>query len=104
MKKYFKKINLEDIGYNDFFNTHYKKTNDKILTPARIIAEHKEFNSALGLYIRQAVKITDEFTPGWFGKAQYEKNLNYASISRYAHVAFKKIISEIRWGIEGWAE
>lgn len=58
--------------------------------------EHKEFNQAFDLYIRQAVKITDDFTPGWYGKAQYTKNLNHESVSRYTHVAFKKIISEIR--------
>lgn len=39
MKKNFKEINLEDIGYSDFFDDHYK---DKNLIPARVIAEHKE--------------------------------------------------------------
>jgi len=60
------------------------------------IDEHKEFNRAFDLYVRQAVRIADEFTPGWFGKAQYEKRLTHASVSRYAHVAFKKIVKEFR--------
>lgn len=39
MKKDIKKINLKDIGYSDFFDNYRK---NKGLTPARIIAEHKE--------------------------------------------------------------
>jgi len=58
--------------------------------------EHREFNQAFDLYVRQAVRIADEFTPGWFGKAEYEGRLTYESVSRYAHVAFKKIVKEFR--------
>ncbi|MFC1925137.1 ribosome small subunit-dependent GTPase A [Chloroflexota bacterium] len=36
------KLSLEDIGYSDFFDDHYKNRFDENLTPARIIAEHKE--------------------------------------------------------------
>jgi hypothetical protein len=60
------------------------------------IDEHEEFSRAFDLYVRQAVRIADEFTPGWFGKAEYEGRLTYESISRYAHVAFKKIVEEFR--------
>jgi hypothetical protein len=60
------------------------------------ISEHKDFNSAFELYIRQSVRITKEFTPGWLGKAIYEKDLSHDSVSRYAHVAFKKIINEFK--------
>ena len=42
MNKKVNKIDLENIGYSAFFDNHYKSTNDKNLTPARIIAEHKE--------------------------------------------------------------
>ena len=38
MKENIKTISLDDIGYSDFFDDHYK---DKNLTPARVIAEHK---------------------------------------------------------------
>jgi hypothetical protein len=55
---------------------------------------HSEFTEAFNLYIRQTVRITDEFTPGWFGKARYEKRLSHESVSRFAHVAFNKIRGE----------
>ena len=64
----------------------------------RNIDEHIEFNKALNQYINQAIRIADDFTPGWFGKAQYEKELTHDSISRYAHVAFKKILKEFSRG------
>jgi len=58
------------------------------------IDEHKGFSSAFDLYVRQSVRISKEFTPGWLGKAIYEKELSYDSVSKYAHVAFKKIAGE----------
>jgi hypothetical protein len=64
----------------------------------RNIDEHTEFKKAFNQYINQAIRIADDFTPGWFGKAQYEKNLTHDSISRYAHVAFKKILKEFSRG------
>jgi ribosome biogenesis GTPase len=45
MNKNIKKINLKDIGYNDFFENSYISIANSNLSPARIIAEHK------GLYI-----------------------------------------------------
>ena len=42
MKKIDNKLSLEDIGYIDYFDSHYKNRVDENLTPARIIAEHKE--------------------------------------------------------------
>lgn len=42
MDKNIKIINLKDIGYSDFFENSQRSTNDSNLTPARIIAEHKE--------------------------------------------------------------
>ncbi len=62
------------------------------------IDRHREFNETLGTYISQVVRIADEFTPGWFSKANYEQNLNRESISRYSYIAFKKIISEFKRG------
>lgn len=62
------------------------------------IDRHKEFNKALGTYVSRVVRIADEFTPGWLGKAIYEQNLNRESISRYSYVAFNKIISEFKRG------
>jgi len=42
MYKTVKKLNLKDIGYSDFFEDNRRSTTDSNLTPARIIAEHKE--------------------------------------------------------------
>jgi ribosome biogenesis GTPase len=42
MKENIRKINLEDIGYSDFFDNNRKNASHKNLSPARIIAEHKE--------------------------------------------------------------
>ena len=60
----------------------------------RNISEHEDFTYQFNQYINQAIRIADDFTPGWFGKAQYEGNLTHDSISRYVYVAFKKIREE----------
>jgi hypothetical protein len=62
------------------------------------IEVHTDFNTAFETYIRQTVRITDEFTPGWFHNARDEERLSQESVSRFAHVAFKKIRSEFRRG------
>jgi hypothetical protein len=64
------------------------------------IDRHSQFNQAFDLYIRQTVRITDEFAPGWFGKARYEKRLTDKDVARFAHVAFMKIRSEFKRGAE----
>ncbi len=62
------------------------------------IDKHSEFNKAFDTYIRQTVRISDEFTPGWFCKTSWEKGLSHQSVKRYAHIAFKKIYSEFSRG------
>jgi ribosome biogenesis GTPase len=42
MNKNIKTINLKDIGYSDYFEDNRKRVTDNNLSPARIIAEHKE--------------------------------------------------------------
>ncbi len=64
------------------------------------VDRHSEFNKAFDLYVRQTVRIADEFTPGWFGKARYEERLSHQDVSRFAHTAFKKIRSEFQRGAE----
>jgi hypothetical protein len=56
------------------------------------------FNREFALYVRQTVRITDEFTPGWFGKANWQGRLDTQSVGRFAHVAFKKIRTDFRKG------
>jgi len=58
--------------------------------------DHTEFTNHLDLYCRQTVRITDDFTPGWVGKAIYEDKVGPEAVSRYAHVAFEKLISEFK--------
>lgn len=60
--------------------------------------EHEGFNREFDLYCRQTVRITDEFTPGWIGKAIYNKATGPDAVARYAHVAFKKLASEFERG------
>ncbi len=62
------------------------------------MSQHAEFSRAFDLLCRQTVRISDEFTPGWVGKAAFERNISRASVKRYAHVAFKKITSEFQKG------
>ncbi len=62
------------------------------------LSQHAEFNKAFDLHCRQTVRIADEFTPGWVGKAAFEKNISRQSVKKYAHVAFKKIASEFQKG------
>lgn len=59
---------------------------------------HTEFARDFDLYCRQTVRITDEFTPGWVGKAIYEGDTGADAVKRYAHVAFKKLASEFQKG------
>ncbi len=62
------------------------------------IREHDQFSKAFETYVRQSVRIADEFTPGWFGKARYEGQLSEESVTRYAHYAFRKIKNEFEAG------
>lgn len=60
--------------------------------------EHDGFNREFDLYCRQRVRITDEFTPGWIGKAIYDGDTGADAVRRYAHVAFKKLAREFERG------
>ncbi|MCK4784742.1 MAG: hypothetical protein KAV87_13400 [Desulfobacteraceae bacterium] len=67
------------------------------------IKEHDEFGKAFDLYIRQTIRIADEFTPAWFEKAEWKGDLTHKSVSGYAHVAFRKIAGEFRKGTSAGA-
>ena len=60
------------------------------------LSSQAEFTRHLDLHCRQAVRITDDFTPGWVGKSVYEGDTGPEAIKRYAHVAFKKLSSELQ--------
>lgn len=67
--------------------------------PFESMDSHKAFNEAFDLYIRQTIRITDEFIPGWYGKTRFEGRLTSESVTRFAHAAFRKISSEFDRGI-----
>ena len=60
------------------------------------IAEHTEFNAALDRHCREASRIIKEFAGGWYSKKNYENELTPTEAGKFAHVAFKKIRSELR--------
>lgn len=62
------------------------------------IQEHIEFNRALDLYCRQAVRIVKEFAGGWFSKANYEGGIDQDKAGNFAYVALKKIRAELSKG------
>lgn len=59
------------------------------------VDSHRDFAEAFDLYVRQTVRIVDEFTPGWFAKASREGRVKPGEVVKYAHVAIKKLISEL---------
>jgi hypothetical protein len=65
------------------------------------IERHQEFAKAFATYIRETIRIADEFTPGWYGKARYEKRLSPDEVSKFAHVAVQKIKKEFDRGYGG---
>lgn len=62
------------------------------------MGSYNAFNDAFDLHIRQAIRITDDFVPGWYGKARSEDRLTPDSVTRFAHIAFKKIRGEFGRG------
>jgi hypothetical protein len=60
------------------------------------IAEHGAFDAALDRHCREAARIIKEFAGGWYSKKNYEGDLTPDEAGRFAHVAFKKINSELR--------
>lgn len=61
---------------------------------------HSEFAKAFELHVRQTVRITDDFVPGWFGKARWEKRLTHEEVAKFSHIAFKKISGEFGRGAQ----
>ncbi|MCH9031417.1 MAG: hypothetical protein IIB00_04065 [candidate division Zixibacteria bacterium] len=60
----------------------------------RNLSEQESFSRDFELYVRQSIRIVDEFTPGWYGKTKFKGEFDHNSVRKYAHVAFKKIVSE----------
>lgn len=60
------------------------------------IEAHSQFNDALDVHCRQAARIVEEFAGGWFSKTNFEGGISREAAGRFAHVAAKKISSELR--------
>ena len=61
------------------------------------VSEHSEFNAALDLHCREASRIIKEFSGGWYGKTlQQERQITRDEARKFAHIAFKKLRTELR--------
>lgn len=63
------------------------------------INEHAEFNDALELHCRQATRIIEEFSGGWFSKTKFfEGDITPDKAAGFVHVALKKLRAELAKG------
>jgi hypothetical protein len=59
--------------------------------------ERAEFDHALDWHCREASRIVESFAGGWYGKNVYQREgLTPEAVKRFAPVAFRKIIAELR--------
>jgi hypothetical protein len=65
----------------------------------RTLAQQGEFTKALGTHSREASKIIEAFSGGWFSKTNWEKKgISRQDAAGFAHVAMKKIVAELKEG------
>ena len=62
------------------------------------IDRHAEFNQGLDLYCRQASRIIEEFSGGWFSKGNFEGGITQAKAAAFVHIALKKLRAELAKG------
>jgi hypothetical protein len=62
------------------------------------IDRHAEFNQGLDLYCRQASRIVEEFSGGWFSKGNFKGGITQAKAAGFVHVAVKKLRAELAKG------
>jgi len=62
------------------------------------IDRHADFNQGLDLYCRQASRIIEEFSGGWFSKTNFEGGITQAKAAGFVHVALKKLRAELAKG------
>jgi hypothetical protein len=67
----------------------------------RTLAQQGEFTKALGTHSREASKIIEEFSGGWFSKTNWEKKgISRQDAAGFTHVAMKKIVTELKEGAQ----
>lgn len=65
----------------------------------RTLAQQGEFTKALGVHSREASRIVEEFSGGWFSKTNWEKKgISRQDAAGFVHVAMKKIVAELKEG------
>jgi len=62
------------------------------------IDRHAEFNSGLDLYCRQASRIIEQFSWGWFSKGNFAGPITQKKAGGYVHIALKKLRAELAEG------
>jgi hypothetical protein len=62
------------------------------------IEQHAEFNQGLELYCRQATRIVEEFSGGWFSKTNFEGGITPEKAAGFVYVALKKLRAELARG------
>jgi len=65
------------------------------------LAQQGDFTKALATHCYEASKIVEEFSGGWFYKTNWEKGgISRQDAARFAHVAMKKIVAELKEGAQ----
>jgi hypothetical protein len=62
------------------------------------IDKHAEFNQSLDLYCRQASRIVEEFSGGWYSKTHFKGGITQAKAAGFVHIALKKLRAEFAKG------
>jgi len=60
------------------------------------IADHADFKNAIDLHCREASRIVEAFAGAWYGKAQFEGGITREKARRFAFVALRKVVSELK--------
>jgi hypothetical protein len=62
------------------------------------IDKHAEFSQGLDRYCREASRIIEEFSGGWFSKSIFEGGITEDKAAGFVHVALKKLRAELAKG------
>lgn len=63
------------------------------------LAQQSEFTKALEVHCREASKIVEDFSGGWFSKTNWEKGgISRDDARGFAHVAMRKLVDELKAG------
>jgi len=62
------------------------------------IDRHSEFNKGLELHCRQASRIIEEFSGGWYSKANFKGGITHQKAAGFIHIAIKKLCAELAKG------